>query len=132
MTRVPLFALAILLSAVPAEAKPDQALRGLFCNTRAQLEETLDHMRLANSMAMAVSLTNRRAVACVHAYKIRYVVTHPVIIGRTALNGQALTLYEATLVKVLVGGNPRPVEPPLQTFFVPMDKVSQAEVENGA
>ena len=132
MTRLPLLALAILLSTIPAEAKPDQAIRGVFCNSRPQLEETLDHMRLSNSMALAVSLTNRYAIACVYAYSNRYVVTHPVIIGRAVVNGHALTLYEATLVKVLVGGNLRPIDPPLQTFFVPMDRISQAEVENGA
>lgn len=132
MARLPLLALAILLSTAPAGAKPVQALRGLFCNTRAQLEETLDHLRQSNSMAMAVSLTNRDTIACVNAYTNSYVVSHPIIIGKTVLNGRALTLYQATLVKVLVGGNPRPIEPPLITYFVSMDEVRGAEEESGA
>ncbi len=128
-----LTALAIsLVAAVPAHAKEGHALRGLFCNTRAQLHETLNHLKTASSMAMAVAMTNRADVACVHAYQIRYVVAHPVIIGHAQVNGQPLTLYEAALTGVLVGGNTRPVSPPLPMFFVPMDEVPEADVENGA
>lgn len=132
MNKFLMAALAAVTLTGSAEARQGHVLRGLFCNTRSQLQETLDHLREASTLALAIAITNKGDVLCVHAYKIRYIVTHPVIIARTQHNGQPLTLYEATLIGVLVGGNPRPVEPPLKTFFVPMDPIAGEAVEDGA
>lgn len=115
-----------------AEAKQGHILRGLFCNNRAQLQETLDHLARTKTMAIAVAMTNRDSVVCVHAYLIRYMVVRPVIIGHRQVNGQPLTLYQASLIGVLVGGNPRPVVPPVNMFFVAMDEVPDAAAEGGA
>jgi len=123
---------AILLPlAAAAQAKEGQVLRGLFCNTRAQLEETLRIAGGSNELTAAVAIANRDKVVCTLADSIGFMVIHPVAIGTGAVNGSQQILYEATLVGVLVGGNPRPVEPPLQTFFVTMDPVSVAAIVEG-
>jgi hypothetical protein len=70
-------------------------------------------------------------VVCTFAYSIGLMVIHPVAVGTGVFNGNQQTLYEATLVGVLVGGNPRPVEPPLQTFFITMDPIPLAAIEKG-
>ena len=118
--------------ATTAEAKDGQVLRGLFCNTRAQLIETLDHLKSVSTLATAVAMTNQTDVVCVHAYRIKYMLIDPVIIGHREIDGQPLALYEASLIGVLVGDDPRPIAPPLRMFFVPMDEVSGAVEENGA
>ena len=132
MKRFFAFAAILLPLTTAAKAKDGQVLRGLFCNTRTQLEETL---RIAggssNELTTAVAMANRDKVVCTFAYSIGFMVIQPVAIGTGVVNGNQQTLYEATLVGVLVGGNPRPVEPPLQTFFVTMDPVSLAAIENG-
>ena len=122
---------AVLLSfTTAAEAKTGHVLRGLFCNTRAQVEQTLANMRRDVPLAAAVAITNGNQIDCVFAYKIKYMVTHPVGIGQVTHFGQSLTLYEATLIGVLVGGNPRPIAPPLQTFFISMDPIEDAAIED--
>ena len=55
------------------------------------------------------------------ADRIQYIVSQPLIIDTITRNGFTLTMYEANLVGVLVGGNTRPVAPPMRTFFV-LDK----------
>ena len=123
---------AVLLSlAIAAQAKDGQVLRGLFCNTKSQLEETLRIARGSNGLTTAVAMANRDKVVCTFADSIGFMVIHPVAIGTGAVNGSQQTLYEATLAGVLVGGNPRPVEPPLQTFFVTMDPVSVTAIVEG-
>lgn len=131
MKRFLAFAAILLPLATAAQAKDGQVLRGLFCNTRTQLEETLRIAGGSNELTTAVAMANRDKVVCTFAYSIGFMVIHPIAIGTGVVNGNQQTLYEATLVGVLVGGNPRPVEPPLQTFFVTMDPVSLAAIEEG-
>ncbi len=131
MKRFFAFAAILLPLATAAQAKDGQVLRGLFCNTRTQLEETLRIAGGANDLTTAVAMANRDKVVCTFAYSIGFMVIHPIAIGTDVVNGNQQTRYEATLVGVLVGGNPRPVEPPLQTFFVTMDPVSLAAIEKG-
>ena len=61
------------------------------------------------------------AVNCVVADSIQYVVSQPLIIDTITQNGFTLTMYEASLVGILIGGNTRPVAPPMRTYFV-LDK----------
>jgi hypothetical protein len=77
-------------------------------------------------------MANRDKVVCTFAHSIGFMVIHPVAIGTGVVNGKQQTLYKAILMGVLVGGNPRPVEPSLQTFFVTMDPVFSAAIEKGA
>jgi hypothetical protein len=64
---------------------------------------------------------------CVYADKIKYVVIHPIIVGKMLMEPQ-LTKYEATVTGVLVGGAIRPVAPPVQIFFVTAENVPGAVV----
>jgi hypothetical protein len=132
MKRVFALAAILLPLATAAEASDGQVLRGLFCNTRAQLEATLRIAGGSNELATAVAMTNRDQVVCTFAHSIAFMVINPVAIGTGAVNGNRQTLYEATLMGVLVGSNPRPVDPPLRIFFVSMDPVSASATEKGA
>lgn len=124
---------AILATAfgTEAHAKTNHVLHGLFCNTEAQIDETLAHVARNLPLHVAVEMTNEKTVACVLADRVRYMITLPVIIGQ---NKGALSLikYQATLVGVLVGDNIRPVEPPVQIFFVSPAKLEGTEVSRGA
>jgi hypothetical protein len=114
------------------DAANNQILRGLFCNTRAQLEQTLAHVESGGNIAFAVAMTNIEEVVCTFATEVHFLVRHPADIGSLWHNGRQLRVYDATLIGVLVGGNPRPIEPPLKTFFVPIDPVPEGDAESGA
>ena len=114
-----------------AHAKPVHALHGLFCNTEAQINETLAHMALNLTPQAAVELTNEKMIVCVFADRVQYMITRPYILGE--IKGDfSLIKYQATLVAVLVGNNIRPVEPPVQIFFVTPERLNGAEVLGGA
>jgi hypothetical protein len=127
-----LLALLVLIftAASDAEAGRSHALRGLFCNSRADLEATLDRLGDVKLLATAVAITNRDAIVCTFAYAIKYKVIHPVMIARRNHDGGILPLYEADLIGVLVGNNARPVEPSLKIYFVSMDPVPDAATED--
>ena len=131
MSKIPLAVLACFLLSGAAHAGQTHIIGGLFCNTRAEVEETLALVGQKLTISVAVEITNRTGVACVHATRLRFMVTGPVIIGRTAKSGTPLDLYEATLVGVLVGGEPRPIEPALPIFFVTTDHLPDAAVKTG-
>lgn len=114
-------AIATLLLAGGAQAGQTRALHGLFCNTEAQAREVLQHFGSSMTLQSAVAIVNKGAVNCVVADRIQYVVTQPLIIDTVAQNGFELTIYEASLVGILIGGNTRPIAPPMRTFFV-LDK----------
>jgi hypothetical protein len=99
-------------------AQQTQTLHGLFCNTEAQVRDVLEHYGSDMSLHAAVAHINEVAVNCVVADSIQYVVSQPLIIDTITRNGFTLTLYEASLVGVVVGGNTRPVTPSMRTFFV--------------
>jgi len=117
--------LASLALVSSAQAEATYVTRGLFCNTEAQLDKVLAHLRAGVSPVLAVELGNERSVECVFADLVRYVVTRPVIIGEVFLQ-RPLLKYKATLVGVVVGGNLRPVEPPVQMFFVLREQLAEA------
>ena len=70
MKRFLAFAAILLPLATAAQAKDGQVLRGLFCNTRTQLEETLRIAGGANELTTAVAMANRDKVVCTFAYSI--------------------------------------------------------------
>lgn len=114
-----------------AQAEQRHALHGLFCNTEAQIEQTLAHMRGGVPPQFAARMVNEHMVVCVYADRIQYVITGPANIGQALLRGVMLVKYEATLVGVLVGGNLRPVEPPARIFFVSGDRLPGAVAIRG-
>lgn len=116
---------------VSAQAKSNHVLRGLFCNTEAQIDETLAHMALNLTPQAAVEMTNEKMIACVLADKVHYMIARPFIIGEIK-SDFSLIKYQATLVGVLVGGNIRPVEPPVQIFFATPERLQGAKVLGGA
>ena len=126
-----LAALVAVAFGTSAEAKPNHVLHGLFCNTEAQVNETLAHMALNLTPQAAVELTNEKMIACVLADKVHYMIARPFIIGETK-SDVSLIKYQGTLVGVLVGGNIRPVEPPVQIFFVTPKRLREALVLGGA
>ncbi len=109
-----------LLSGV-AQAEQTRALHGLFCNSEAQVRDALKHYGSNMSLHAAVAIINERAVNCVVADSIKYIISQPLIIDTITQNGFTLTMYEASLVGILIGGNTRPVAPPMRTYFV-LDK----------
>ena len=113
--------IAALLLTGGAQAEQTRALHGLFCNTEAQARDVLKHYGSNRSLYAAVANINEGAINCVVADSIQYVVSQPLIIDTITQNGLTLTVYEASLVGILVGGNTRPVAPPMRTFFV-LDK----------
>ncbi|TIP85779.1 MAG: hypothetical protein E5X58_33905 [Mesorhizobium sp.] len=57
-------------------------LVGLFCNTEAQLDETLAHIRRNLSPRAAIAIVNEDAVVCNNVDQIEYALIHLVDIGR--------------------------------------------------
>ncbi len=123
-------ALATAAMAQNANAGEGQFLRGLFCNTKAQVEETLANIGQTRTLALAVALVNNPEIVCTFATEIQFMVQHPVVVDKRLHFGQQLTLYQALLVGVLIGDNPRPVSPPMVTFFIPMDPIPPHTIED--
>jgi hypothetical protein len=132
MNRLHALGAALLSLTTTAEANDGRILRGLFCNTRAQLEEALLRVEQWDDIAVAVEMTNLDSTVCTYAHRIGYMVLRPVALATRPVNGNEVILYRATLVGVLVGDNPRPVMPPLETFFITMDPVPSAAPEEQA
>jgi hypothetical protein len=130
MKKLFLTALIGLAFGVSAHAKSNHVLHGLFCNTEAQIDETLTHMALNLTPRAAVELTNEKTIACVLADKVQYMIANPLIINEIKAD-RPLIKYQATLVGVLVGDNVRPVEPPVQIFFITPERLKGAKVLNG-
>lgn len=121
MKHFSVLAIATCLLTGGAQAEQIRALHGLFCNTEGQVRDVLEHYSSKMSLHAAAAIINEKAVNCVVADSIQYVISQPLIIDTVAKNGFTLTMYEASLVGVLIGGNTRPVAPPVRTFFV-LDK----------
>ena len=131
MKKLILSALIVAALGANAQAKQGHVLHGLFCNTEAQIDESLAHLSLNLTPQAAVEMTNTKMIACVFADKVQYMVIHPFIIGGKN-RGLSLMKYQATLVGVLVGGNIRPVEPPVQVFFVTTEPLTGVAELGGA
>lgn len=125
------FVLCSIVTANMAEAGQGLLLHGVFCNTEAQIETTLDFMRDGIAVDGAIALTNASAVVCVLADQVNYMVTAPVSIGNLQFGQFQLTKYKATLVGVMVGENPRPIDPPVPIYFIPDRKLTDVAVADG-
>lgn len=125
-------ALTVLLALAPvaaSSADDTHLVRGLHCKTEAQVDAAIAFIHEGTPPLLAAESLNRDEVACVFADRIGYLIEHPVMLGRSDHGGVSLIKYEGTLVGVLVGQNPRPIEPPLQLFFVvpePLPGVAEA------
>ena len=128
MMKFPLAVLCLMGLAPEAGAGQSHVLHGLFCNSQAQVEEALGHMRRNMTMATAVALTNREEVACVYATRLRYMVVDAVVASKIPRSGTALKIYSATLVGILVGDNPRPIVPSMPIYFVTQDPMPDVPV----
>jgi hypothetical protein len=124
-------ALIAAASGANAQAEPRHILHGLFCNTEAQIDQSLAHLSLNLAPQSVVELMNEEKVACVLADKVQYMVIRPIIIGGKN-RSSSLLKYQATLIGVLVGKNIRRVEPPVQIFFVTTERLIGAVVLSGA
>ena len=109
-----------------AGAGTRQVLHGLFCNMEKQVDATVALLRPDVTLDAAVAIANSSKVKCVLAKDIEFVVVDPVAIGEIEYLGLQFTKYEGSLVGVMVGGNLRPVEPPVKTFFVGIELLISA------
>jgi hypothetical protein len=124
-----LAALITIASASGSHADGTHLVSGLHCKTEAQVDAAIASIQQGTPPVFAAELLNRDEVACVFADRIRYLIEQPVMLGRSDHRGVSLIKYEGTLVGVLVGKNPRPIEPPLHLFFVvpePLPGVAEA------
>jgi hypothetical protein len=128
-TMIPVLAIAGL--AVPSQAGSLHILNGIFCKAEENVDSSLSYMRQGVSPRMASELANEGAVSCVFADKIRYVITRPMKLGN-ASNGYDLFKYEGTAIGVAVGKEIRPIEPPLQVYFLTPERLEGAVTVGGA
>ena len=127
-----LAALIALIAVSGARADDAQVVHGLSCKTEGQVNAAIALIQRDVAPAAAAEMLNHEEVACVFADKIWYMMVHPVIIGQKQHRGVSLIKYEGTLVGVLVGKNPRPVEPPLRLYFVLPERLPGVAEAGGA
>ena len=110
---------------------PSHALQGLFCNAAEQIDEALTHMGRGLSPRAAAELVNRDATVCTFVDLLHYAVDRPVVIKE--IQGTfPLFKYEGTLVAVIVGGEVRPVTPPVHIYFAIPERLRDAILEGRA
>jgi hypothetical protein len=113
----------LLVLGTAASAASNQVVHGLFCKSRATLDEAVGHMQEDLTPAQAALLTNREEVVCVYADRISFMLEGASALGKAQYGGKALYLYEAAAVGILVGDNPRPLEPPVHMYFAVPDQL---------
>jgi hypothetical protein len=127
--------LAVLLalaSGAESVAQDAHLVSGLHCKTEAQVDAAIDAIQDGTPPLFAAEFLNRDEIACVFADRIQYMIEHPVMLGRADRGGVSLIKYEGTLVGVLVGGNPRPIEPPVHLYFVVPEPLAGVAEASGA
>jgi hypothetical protein len=113
-----LLALPLFLAmGTAASAASNHVVHGLFCKTRANLDEAIAYIQENVSAPEAVLLTNREEVVCVYADRIGFMLEDASALGKAQRDGTALYLYEGAAVGILVGDNPRPLTPPVHMYF---------------
>jgi hypothetical protein len=110
-------------------AHSNEIVQGLFCNEIKQIHEVFTLLNAKVPSRFAVARVNEDEIACVYADKISYMLVQPEVAGQVSLRELRLTIYQAKLVGVLVGANPRPVEPAVNIFIVPFNESLKAEVK---
>jgi hypothetical protein len=131
MSALARLACAFAAATSPAAAGESHLLRGVFCNTEAQLDAAASLLARGTAPAAAVAALNRDAVVCVLATRIAYMIERP----RRLAHGPETSgppHYSGTLVGVLVGDNPRQVDPPVEMFFMPEPPISDPAPAHGA
>ncbi len=118
----------ILSLLLAGNAHSSETVQGLFCNEIRQIHAVFTLLNAKVPTRFAVSSVNEDEIACVYADKISYMLVHPEAAGQVSLHEFRLTIYQAMIVGVLVGNNPRPVEPVVNIFFVPFNENFVAEV----
>ena len=121
MIRIGCAALCLALGATIAKADDSRSVRGLFCQTEAQISEAAGYLRAGQTPSTVAAIMNRDAVRCVYADRIDYVVVETYLIDDDSRGG--LYTYEATLTGVRVGDNLRPIEPALPIYFIRPDRL---------
>jgi hypothetical protein len=110
-------------------AHSGEVVQGLFCNEIKQIHEVFTLLNAKIPPMFAVAKVNKNQADCVYVDKISYMIVRPAAVGKESLSELRLTIYEAMLVGVLVGANPRPVQPPVNIFFVPFKENFSADVK---
>ncbi len=126
MNKLLSYLLAFLSLSEFAHAGKAHMLNGVFCQTEAQARMALELFDNGLSMPAAVMAVNHESVGCVLADSIKYVITQPVIIESGLRRGIELTLYGGRAIAILVGENPRELEPPVPIYFVLNRKLDDA------
>lgn len=119
-------ALALLLTVSTVQAREALSVRGVFCNSEAQILAVEDHILGGMAPHVAAEMMNRDEVVCVYADRIDYVVERPAIIDEIRDGGTEIVAYQATLTGVRVGDNLRPIDPPLPIFFITPERIEGA------
>lgn len=109
-------------------AHSSEIVQGLFCNEISQIQEVFSLLNAKVPPIFAIARINENQADCVYADKNSYMIVQPAEAGKVSLGELRLTIYQAMLVGVLVGVNPRPVQPPVNMFFVPFKENFVAEV----
>jgi len=123
----------VALSTVSASYAGDPHLiQGLTCRTEAQVENVIAFIQRDIPPAVAAEMLNEEDVDCVFVDRIWYMIDGPIIIGSDHHRGLPLVKYEGTLVGVLVGENPRPIEPALRIFFLLPERLQGVPEAHGA
>jgi len=124
--------LMALASVAGTRADGAHLVHGLHCRTEAQVDAAIALIQGDMHPAAAAEMLNRDEVVCVFADKILYMIERPAMIGQAKRGGVSLIKYEGTLVGVLVGKNPRPIEPPMHLYFVLPVRLSGVSEADGA
>lgn len=130
MRRMIFAALFFTRLTIPAEAGSLHMLQGLFCNTEAQIDGSLEFMSKGLSPLLAAEMVNQETVSCVLVDKVRYMVAQPMRLGKS-IGGFGLFKYQAALVGILVGDKIRPIEPPAKIYFLTPQHIEGATIARG-
>jgi hypothetical protein len=106
-----------------ATAENRHVAKGLFCNTHEQIAEVFGSLGAGLPLAEAIAVENRENIVCVWADAIGYMLTDPEPSPRVTHGSGWVGVYRARLIGVLVGENPRPIDPPVEIFFVPLENL---------
>lgn len=117
---------AALAAGGSALANEAQRLKGLFCNTEAQIDQARADIAAGLPPRLAADRANRDAVVCTYVDRIEYLIARPVALGHLA---PPLVKYRGALVGVLVGDALRPVSPEVELFFLTPKQVAGAATE---
>jgi hypothetical protein len=117
-----------LVLMLAGNAHSSEIVQGLFCNEISQIHEVFTLLNAKIPPMFAVAKVNKNQADCVYADKNSYMIIQPAAAGKVSLGELRLTIYQAMLVGVLVGVHPRPVQPPVNIFFVPFKENFVAEV----